>query len=119
MVATALIAVINLYGPGLQHVFGTTPIPGMFWGLSFCFPVVILIMDELRKLIVRTYPKVSRGSVCFGELVDRNALTVVYRLYCLVMYTTNKCVTIRFFTTVITIKAGFLPLHSSWNTHVL
>lgn len=57
MVATALIAVINLYGPGLQHVFGTTPIPGMFWGLSFCFPVVILVMDELRKLIVRTYPK--------------------------------------------------------------
>ncbi|KAL4065657.1 hypothetical protein V8B97DRAFT_2105594 [Scleroderma yunnanense] len=57
MVATALIAVTNLYGPGLQHVFGTTPIPGMFWGLSFCFPVGILMMDELRKLIVRTYPK--------------------------------------------------------------
>lgn len=57
MVATALIAVVNLYGPGIQHVFGTTPIPGMYWGLSFCFPLVVLIMDELRKLLVRTYPK--------------------------------------------------------------
>lgn len=56
-VATALIAVVNLYGPGIQHVFGTTPIPGINWGLSFCFPLVILIMDELRKLLVRTYPK--------------------------------------------------------------
>ncbi|KAI5987958.1 calcium ATPase transmembrane domain M-containing protein [Pisolithus orientalis] len=57
MIATALIAVVNLYGPGIQHVFGTTPIPGMYWGLAFCFPLIILIMDELRKLLVRTYPK--------------------------------------------------------------
>src|SRR6267154_4011209 len=35
MVATALIAVTNLYGPGLQRVFLTTPIPGMFWGPPF------------------------------------------------------------------------------------
>jgi sodium/potassium-transporting ATPase subunit alpha len=58
MLATAAIAVINLYGPGLQTVFNMRPIPGMFWGLPFSFALGILMMDELRKLIVRTYPKV-------------------------------------------------------------
>ncbi|OAX37831.1 calcium ATPase [Rhizopogon vinicolor AM-OR11-026] len=57
MVGTALIAVTNLYGPGLQKVFLTTPIPGMFWGPPFAFGLGILCMDEVRKLIVRTYPK--------------------------------------------------------------
>jgi sodium/potassium-transporting ATPase subunit alpha len=59
MIGTVLVAVTNLYGPGLQNVFGTTPIPGRFWGLPFCFALGILVMDETRKLIVRTYPKVS------------------------------------------------------------
>lgn len=58
MVATVLIAIANLYGPGLQRVFATQPILGMFWGLPFCFALGVLIMDELRKLVVRTYPKV-------------------------------------------------------------
>ncbi|KAG0699620.1 hypothetical protein DFH29DRAFT_936038 [Suillus ampliporus] len=57
MAATAMIAVINLYGPGLQRVFLTTPIPGMFWGPPFAFGLGILCVDEVRKLIVRTYPK--------------------------------------------------------------
>jgi sodium/potassium-transporting ATPase subunit alpha len=60
MTATALIAVTNLYGPGLQRVFGTAPILGMFWGLPFAFALGVLIVDEIRKLIVRTYPKVRR-----------------------------------------------------------
>ncbi|KAL6299303.1 calcium ATPase transmembrane domain M-containing protein [Sparassis latifolia] len=57
MIGTMLIAVVNLYGHGLQHVFYTTPIPGMYWGIPFGFAFGILTMDELRKLIVRTYPK--------------------------------------------------------------
>ena len=61
MIGTALIAVTNLYGPGLQRVFLTTPILGRFWGPPFGFALGILIVDELRKLIVRTYPKVSEG----------------------------------------------------------
>lgn len=60
MTATVLIAIVNLYGPGLERVFGTTPIPGMFWGLPFCFALGILLVDEVRKLITRTYPKVRR-----------------------------------------------------------
>ncbi|OAX37830.1 calcium ATPase [Rhizopogon vinicolor AM-OR11-026] len=57
MVGTALIAVINLYGPGLQKVFQTTPIPGMFWGPPFAFGLAILCADEVRKVIVRIYPE--------------------------------------------------------------
>ena len=63
MVGTALIAVVNQYGPGLQKVFSTTPIPAMFWGPPFGFALAILIVDEVRKLIVRTYPKVSHDCV--------------------------------------------------------
>ena len=58
MTATALIGVANLYGPGLQRVFATTPIPSKFWGIPFAFGLGILIIDETRKLIVRSYPKV-------------------------------------------------------------
>ncbi|EGO02908.1 hypothetical protein SERLA73DRAFT_84809 [Serpula lacrymans var. lacrymans S7.3] len=57
MMATALIALVNLYGPGLNRVFGTTAIPGMFWGIPFCFALGILLMDETRKAIVRNYPQ--------------------------------------------------------------
>ncbi|KAH7907654.1 hypothetical protein BJ138DRAFT_1116511 [Hygrophoropsis aurantiaca] len=57
MTATALIAVVNLYGPGLRNVFATAPIPGMFWGIPFSFALGILMMDEARKAIVRNYPK--------------------------------------------------------------
>jgi Cation transporting ATPase, C-terminus len=58
MLASALIGVANLYGPGLQVLFATTPIPSKFWGIPFGFALGILIMDETRKLIVRSYPKV-------------------------------------------------------------
>ncbi|KIN98259.1 hypothetical protein M404DRAFT_968279 [Pisolithus tinctorius Marx 270] len=56
MIGTALIAVVNLYGPGLQKVFSTTPIPGMFWGPPFGFALGILCMDEVRKACVRAWP---------------------------------------------------------------
>ncbi|KAG1848307.1 hypothetical protein DFJ58DRAFT_796452 [Suillus subalutaceus] len=54
---TILICIVNLYGAVFQRVFGTTPIPGMFWGLPFTFALGILLMDETRKAIVRKYPK--------------------------------------------------------------
>ncbi|KAG1821972.1 uncharacterized protein BJ212DRAFT_1297237 [Suillus subaureus] len=57
MTGTILICIANLYGAGFQRVFGTTPIPGMFWGLPFTFALGILLMDETRKAIVRKYPK--------------------------------------------------------------
>jgi sodium/potassium-transporting ATPase subunit alpha len=58
MTATVLIAIANLYGPGLRHVFATASIPGMYWGTPFAFALGILLIDETRKLLVRAYPKV-------------------------------------------------------------
>ncbi|KAG1853182.1 hypothetical protein DFJ58DRAFT_884022 [Suillus subalutaceus] len=57
MTGTILICIVNLYGAGFQRVFGTAPIPGMFWGLPYTFALGILLMDETRKAIVRRYPK--------------------------------------------------------------
>ena len=62
MMGTILITITNLYGPGLQRVFLTTPIPGKFLGIPFGFALGVLTMDEIRKLIVGTYPKVSKTS---------------------------------------------------------
>ena len=64
MTATPLIAVVNLYGPGLQKVFDTTPIPTMFWFIPFGFALGILTVDEVRKLLVRTFPNVSAFATC-------------------------------------------------------
>lgn len=64
MVGTALIAIVNLYGPGLQSVFATRPIPAMFWGPPFGFALGILVVDEVRKAIVRAYPKVRWRLLC-------------------------------------------------------
>ncbi|KAI8904894.1 HAD-like domain-containing protein, partial [Entophlyctis helioformis] len=51
-----LIAITNLYTPGIQYVFLTTPVPLMYWFLPWAFGAAILIVDELRKLIVRSFP---------------------------------------------------------------
>jgi hypothetical protein len=80
MLATALIGVANLYGPGLQRVFLTTPIPSKFWGIPFGFALGILIMDETRKLIVRSYPKVRIQVFIFifGRIFIYYILTFIY-----------------------------------------
>ena len=79
MTTTALIAVVNLYGPGLQSVFDTTPIPGMFWGIPFGFALGILTVDEVRKLIVRTYPNVSTFVPLHYDVVTDFLMFVVFR----------------------------------------
>ena len=71
MIATMLIGVVNLYGPGLQRVFGTTPIPGMFWGIPFAFAAGILTVDEIRKLIASTYPNVSLYILSNAAVITR------------------------------------------------
>jgi len=59
MIGTVLVAVVVLYGPGLQDVFATLPIPGMYWGLPFAFAIGVLAIDETRKVLIRSFPKVS------------------------------------------------------------
>lgn len=71
MIGTALIAVVNLYGHGLEDVFDTTPIPGIFWGIPLAFALGILTMDEIRKLLVRTYPMVSAPTAISHTMIAK------------------------------------------------
>lgn len=56
MISTIIICIICLYGPGLEDVFGTSPIPTMFWFIPFGLSFGNFLLDEIRKLIVRRYP---------------------------------------------------------------
>ncbi|KAJ3346558.1 hypothetical protein HDU83_002878 [Entophlyctis luteolus] len=47
---------LNVYTTGIQNLFGTGVIPVEFWFLPIAFGMAALAMDELRKLVVRTYP---------------------------------------------------------------
>ena len=51
------IAVFVTEQPGIQTIFGTASVPIEFWLLPLPLALGILIMDEIRKLIVRTWPK--------------------------------------------------------------
>lgn len=51
------IAVFVTEEPGIQSLFGTASVPWEFWLIPFPLALAILVMDELRKLAVRTWPK--------------------------------------------------------------
>jgi sodium/potassium-transporting ATPase subunit alpha len=51
------IAVFVTEEPGIQKIFGTASVPIEFWLLPLPLALGILIMDETRKLIVRSWPK--------------------------------------------------------------
>jgi len=42
---------------GIQSIFGTASVPIEFWLIPLPLALGILVMDEVRKLIVRTWPK--------------------------------------------------------------
>jgi sodium/potassium-transporting ATPase subunit alpha len=43
--------------PGFQNLYGTAPVPIEFWLIPLPLAVGIMAMDEIRKLIVRAFPK--------------------------------------------------------------
>jgi sodium/potassium-transporting ATPase subunit alpha len=43
--------------PGIQRIFGTAKVPLEFWFIPLPLALGILMMDEIRKLVVRTWPK--------------------------------------------------------------
>ncbi|KAK5710714.1 hypothetical protein LTR15_012870 [Elasticomyces elasticus] len=51
------IAVFVTEEPGLQKLFGTANVPIEFWVLPIPLALGILVMDEMRKLAVRTWPR--------------------------------------------------------------
>jgi sodium/potassium-transporting ATPase subunit alpha len=51
------IAIFVTEVPGIQNLFVTAAIPLEFWFFPLPMALGILIMDELRKVVVRTWPK--------------------------------------------------------------
>jgi sodium/potassium-transporting ATPase subunit alpha len=57
MFVSLSIAIFVTEEPGLQQIFGTGSVPLEFWFLPIPMALGILLMDELRKLSVRVWPK--------------------------------------------------------------
>ncbi|BEJ12332.1 hypothetical protein CspHIS471_0207920 [Cutaneotrichosporon sp. HIS471] len=51
------IAIFVTEVPGIQNLFGTASVPIKFWFIPIPLGVGILAMDEIRKLVVRTWPR--------------------------------------------------------------
>ncbi|KAG6862101.1 hypothetical protein C0995_005911 [Termitomyces sp. Mi166 len=52
-----VIAIFVTEVPGIQRLFGTASVPVEFWVIPLPLALGILFMDEIRKLLVRTFPK--------------------------------------------------------------
>ncbi|KAJ3309037.1 hypothetical protein HDV04_000543 [Boothiomyces sp. JEL0838] len=57
MAGSILICILSLYLPFIQNAFYTAPIPAKYWGIPFLLALGIIIMDEIRKALVRAFPK--------------------------------------------------------------
>jgi sodium/potassium-transporting ATPase subunit alpha len=52
-----VIAIFVTEVPGLQNLFGTASVPIEFWLIPLPLALGILVMDEIRKLIIRLFPR--------------------------------------------------------------
>lgn len=57
MLISLVIAIFVTEVPGIQNLFGTASIPLQFWFIPLPLALGILIMDEMRKLLVRLFPR--------------------------------------------------------------
>jgi sodium/potassium-transporting ATPase subunit alpha len=57
MVISLAIAVFVTEEPGLQRIFQTASVPLEFWFIPIGLAFGILVMDEIRKTLVRMFPK--------------------------------------------------------------
>eukprot|EP01133_Synstelium_polycarpum_P007868 gene7868-9236_t len=57
MLCSFLIAIFVTKVPAVRTIFYTGDVPIKYWLLPVPFAVAILLMDEFRKLVVRTFPK--------------------------------------------------------------
>ncbi|KAF3398055.1 Sodium/potassium-transporting ATPase subunit alpha-1 [Penicillium rolfsii] len=57
MLVSLVIAIFVTEVPGIQSLFGTASVPIEYWFIPLGLALGILVMDELRKLLVRQFPK--------------------------------------------------------------
>lgn len=56
MLISLAIAIFVTEVPGIQQLFGTASVPLEFWFIPIPLAIGILVMDEIRKLLVRLFP---------------------------------------------------------------
>jgi sodium/potassium-transporting ATPase subunit alpha len=59
---TVIIMLLVVYVPAVNNVFNTRPIPVQFFFIPLFFAILLILLDELRKLLVR------RKILCFPKL---------------------------------------------------
>lgn len=57
MAISLVIAIFVTEVPGIQSLFGTASVPIEYWFIPLGLALGILVMDELRKVLVRQFPK--------------------------------------------------------------
>ncbi|KAH7014543.1 cation-transporting ATPase pma1 [Microdochium trichocladiopsis] len=57
VIISLAIAVFVTEVPGIQNLFGTASVPIEFWLIPIPLALAILFVDEIRKLLVRLFPK--------------------------------------------------------------
>lgn len=57
MLISLVIAIFVTEVPGIQSLFGTASVPLQYWFIPLGLALGILVMDELRKVLVRQFPK--------------------------------------------------------------
>ncbi|POR34934.1 Sodium/potassium-transporting ATPase subunit alpha-2 [Tolypocladium paradoxum] len=57
MLISFVIAIFVTEVPGIQDLFGTASVPVEFWVIPIPLALAVLCMDEIRKLVVRLWPK--------------------------------------------------------------
>lgn len=57
MLISLVIAIFVTEVPGIQSLFGTASVPIRFWFIPLGLALGVLVMDELRKALVRLFPK--------------------------------------------------------------
>ncbi|KAJ5096959.1 hypothetical protein N7456_007680 [Penicillium angulare] len=57
MIISLIIAIFVTEEPGLQSLFLTASVPIKYWFIPLALAMGVLIMDELRKVLVRLFPK--------------------------------------------------------------
>jgi len=57
MLASLVISLLIVYLPVFHDIFQTRPIPVQFWFWPIPWAILILCADEIRKLIVRKFPR--------------------------------------------------------------
>ncbi|KAG0166809.1 hypothetical protein DFQ30_006764 [Apophysomyces sp. BC1015] len=65
MLASLCIALIILYVPVFNIYLGTAPIPVVFWFIPFGWAAMIMVADETRKHLARTYPHSIFGKLAW------------------------------------------------------